>query len=120
MPQEDLLPLLKQADAFVLPCVMAKDGDQDGIPVSLMEAMAYGVPCVSTEVSGVPELIEDGKEGLLVPEKDATALADALEKLVRAPELRERFGKAGRLKVEREFTLQGLVGKLGELYSGSL
>jgi len=120
MPQEDLLPLLKQADAFVLPCVLAKDGDQDGIPVSLMEAMAYGVPCVSTRVSGVPELIEDGKEGLLVPQKDPAALADALEKLARAPELRARLGKAGRLKVEREFTLQGLVGKLDELFSGSL
>lgn len=120
MPQEDLLPLLKQADAFVLPCVLAKDGDQDGIPVSLMEAMAYGVPCVSTGVSGVPELIEDGKEGLLVPQKDGLALANALEKLARDPELRRKLGKAGRLKVEREFTLQGLAGKLDELFSDSL
>ena len=111
---------MKQADAFVLPCVLAKDGDQDGIPVSLMEAMAYGVPCVSTHVSGVPELIEDGKEGLLVPQKDALALADALEKLARDPDIRAKFAKAGRLKVEREFTLQGLAGKLDELFRGSL
>lgn len=120
MPQEKLLPILRGADAFVLPCVLAKDGDQDGIPVSLMEAMAYGIPCISTTVSGVPELIESGQEGLLVPEKDPAALADAMERLARDPELRRRFGAAGRQKVEREFTLEGLTRDLTELFEESL
>lgn len=120
MPQEKLLPLLKEADAFVLPCVMARDGDQDGIPVSLMEAMAYGIACVSTTISGVPELIADGKEGLLVPEKNPAALADALERLARDPGLRARLGAAGRRKVETEFTLQGLATALDGLFKKSL
>ncbi len=119
MPQETLLPLLRGADAFVLPCVLAKDGDQDGIPVSLMEAMAYGIPCVSTTISGVPELIEDGKEGFLVPEKNPVALAEALERLARDPTLREELGRAGRRKVEEGFTLQGLVRELDRLFSRS-
>jgi glycosyltransferase involved in cell wall biosynthesis len=115
MPQEQLLPLLRGADAFVLPCVLAQDGDRDGIPVSLMEAMAYGIPCVSTELSGIPELIESGKEGLLVPEKDAPALAGALERLARDAALRAAMGRAARAKVEAQFTMQGLVRGLEEL-----
>jgi len=120
MPQESLLPLLRQADAFVLPCVLARDGDQDGIPVSLMEAMAYGIPCVSTTISGIPELIEDGREGILVPEKDPAAIAGALERLARSPGLRRELGRAGRAKVERGFTLEGLAEALGSLYQKSM
>jgi glycosyltransferase involved in cell wall biosynthesis len=120
MPQERLLPLLRVADAFVLPCVLAADGDQDGIPVSLMEAMAYSIPCVSTRISGIPELIEDGKEGLLVAEKDSRALADALEALARDPALRERLGAGGRAKVEAAFDLDGLARELDRLYSESI
>lgn len=120
MPQERLLPLLRDADAFVLPCVLAPDGDQDGIPVSLMEAMAYSIPCVSTRISGIPELIEDGKDGLLVAEKDPGALAGALEALARDPALRERLGGAGRQKVEAAFNLESLARDLDRLYSESL
>jgi len=120
MPQERLLPLLRDADAFVLPCVLAPDGDQDGIPVSLMEAMAYSIPCVSTRISGIPELIEDGRDGLLVAEKDPVALAGALEALARDPALRERLGVAGRRKVEMSFNLENLARDLDRLYSASL
>jgi glycosyltransferase involved in cell wall biosynthesis len=120
MPQERLLPLLRDADAFVLPCVLAPDGDQDGIPVSLMEAMAYAIPCVSTRISGIPELIEDGKDGLLVAEKDPEALANALEALARDPSLRERLGAAGRRKVEASFNLAGLARDLDRLYAESV
>ena len=116
MAQERLLPVLARADVFVLPCVRAHDGDQDGIPVSLMEAMAYGIPCVSTTVSGVPELIEHGTEGLLAPERDAAALADALERLVLDRDLRLSAGKAARRKVEGEFSLRALAEGLDRLY----
>lgn len=116
MPQEKLLPLLEEADCFVLPCVTAEDGDKDGIPVSLMEAMAFGIPCVSTSLSGIPELIAHEDEGLLVPEKDAGALADALERLARDPALRERLGVAGRKKVEAGFSLQAQVRELDRLF----
>jgi glycosyltransferase involved in cell wall biosynthesis len=116
MPQEKLLPFLKEADCFVLPCVTAEDGDKDGIPVSLMEAMAFGIPCLSTTLSGIPELIEHEEEGLLVSEKDARALADALERLARDSALRERLGKAGRKKVEAGFSLQAQVRELDRLF----
>lgn len=105
LSQERLLPELRAADAFVLPCVRARDGDQDGIPVSLMEAMACEIPCISTRISGIPELIEDGKEGLLVPEKDPEALAGAIERLATDPGLRSECGRAARRKVEAEFSL---------------
>lgn len=72
---------LRDADIFALPSVTAADGDQEGIPVSLMEAMASGVPCLSTVHSGIPELIEDGVSGWLVPERDAEALADKLARI---------------------------------------
>jgi glycosyltransferase involved in cell wall biosynthesis len=120
MPQEALLPILSRADVFVLPCVRAADGDQDGIPVSLMEAMAYEIACVSTTVSGVPELITSGTEGLLVPEKDPGALAAALERLLRDRDLRRELGRAGRRKVEREFSLAGLARALDALYRESV
>lgn len=74
---------LRGADVFALPSVTAADGDQEGIPVSLMEAMASGVPCLSTLHSGIPELIEDGRSGWLVPERDAVALADTLMRIQR-------------------------------------
>lgn len=118
MPQESILELLRQADAFVLPCVRAPDGDQDGIPVSLMEAMACEVPCVSTDLSGIPELIEDGAEGLLVPEKDPAALADALQRLAEDPDLGRRLGRAARAKVERAFTLDAEARAMDRLFLG--
>jgi glycosyltransferase involved in cell wall biosynthesis len=115
LPQESILPLLRSADGFVLPCVRAEDGDQDGIPVSLMEALACEVPCVSTSLSGIPELIEPDKNGFLVPEKEPAALADALEALARDPALRRRLGRAGRSKIVESFSLDVEVRELDRL-----
>ena len=116
MPQEELLPILKQADVFVLPCVRAGDGDQDGIPVSLMEAMAYGIVCVSSRLSGIPELIEDGENGLLTEERDVEGLAEALGTLLEDRELRLRMGQAARTRVEESFSLTGLAKELDRLF----
>lgn len=91
--------------AFVLACETAADGDQDGIPVSLMEAMARAVPVISTTVSGIPELVRSGEEGLLVPPRDPLALADALQLLAQNPALRERFGTAARRRIQQDFEL---------------
>lgn len=104
--QEQLLSYLDRADVFVLPCLTASDGDRDGIPVVLMEAMAMEIPTVSTYVSGIPELIQDGQSGLLVPEKDPVALADALERLLRDRELGARLGKNARQKILSEFDIK--------------
>ena len=114
--QEHLASYLNEADMFVLPCLTAPNGDVDGIPVVLMEAMAMEIPTVSTYVSGIPELIEDGHSGLLVKEKDAEALADALQRLLEDDELRTRLGKNGRQKVIEEFNIDRSAAQLATLF----
>jgi glycosyltransferase involved in cell wall biosynthesis len=88
-------------DVFALACQHGPDGDRDGVPVALMEAMARGVAVVSTPVGGIPELIEDGRTGLLVPPEDPSALCAALARLAAEPALRRRLGSAAREEVRR-------------------
>ena len=114
--QEDLRAYLERADVFVLPCVTASNGDLDGVPVSLIEAMAMEIATVSTHVSGIPELIEDTVSGLLVPEKDAVALADALQSVLEDGELRSRLGRNARQKVIREFDIDKSAAQLAALF----
>lgn len=102
-PQQGVVAAYGMADIFVLPCEIAADGDRDGLPNVLMEAQRQGLPCVSTDISGIPELIEDGVTGLLVPERDAAALASALTRLMREPVRREALGRAGRARVDTAF-----------------
>ncbi len=104
-PQDQVRALLASADVLVHPSVVTAAGMMDGIPVALMEAMAAGCPVVSTRVSGIPELVRDGKTGLVVEPGDAAALADAIERLVGDPTLARKLGLAGRRAVLREFTL---------------
>ena len=114
--QEQLVDRLNQADIFVLPCITATNGDMDGVPVVLMEAMAMELPTVSTYVSGIPELIEDGQSGLLVEEKDPVALADTLQRLIEDDKLRERLGKNGRQKVIQEFNIFENAAQIAALF----
>jgi glycosyltransferase involved in cell wall biosynthesis len=114
--QEALQQIYQQATLFVLPCQIADNADRDGIPNVLVEAMAVELPVVSTNVSGIPELIEHGVSGWLVPQKDAHALADALAHLLDAPELRQALGRAARAKVCREFDAQAHIRKLYQLF----
>lgn len=106
MTQNQLIDFYQTGDIFVLPCILTDDGDRDGIPNVLLEALAMQLPAVSTEVSGIPELVEHMESGLLVPEKDAAALADALQTLVERPDLRKKFGENGRAKVMDQFELK--------------
>jgi glycosyltransferase involved in cell wall biosynthesis len=104
-PSDRTREVIEAADVVVLPSVVTKSGMMDGIPVALMEAMACGVPVISTRVSGIPELVQDGRTGLLVPPKDARALADALERLHRDPDLARRLAERGREHVLERFNL---------------
>lgn len=113
--QTELVALLPSADLFVLPCVIAADGDRDGIPVSLMEAMAAGLPVVSTTVSGIPELVDESA-GVLVPPRDAAALAAALAELATQPERRRRLGEGGRRIVRQRFDVARSALQMAELF----
>ncbi len=112
LPQHEVRALLERSDVVVHPSVVTEDGMMDGIPVALMEAMATELPVVSTRVSGIPELVVHERTGLLVPEKDARALADALARLQRDPELSARLGRQGRLHVLDRFSLAENVARL--------
>jgi glycosyltransferase involved in cell wall biosynthesis len=115
MTHDRLVAMYQAADVFVLPSILAQDGDRDGIPNVLIEAMAMRLPVVSTAVSGIPELVDHMQNGLLVPEKDATVLASAVEILLSSPELRARLGENGRSKVLRRFTLEPNVRVIQDL-----
>jgi glycosyltransferase involved in cell wall biosynthesis len=114
--QETLKEIYQQVTLFALACQIAENGDRDGIPNVLVEAMAAGLPVVSTTVSGIPELIEHGVSGWLVPPKDPAALADALQRLLVAPALRAPLGRAAREKVCRQFDAEANVNVLHQLF----
>ncbi len=104
----------------VLPCIVGEDGNRDALPTVLLEAMAMGKPVVSTDLEGIDEIVEDGKTGLLVPQRDRASLAEALEKLLSDRPLAISLGKRGREKAERLFDLRHNVGLLRGLISSSL
>jgi colanic acid/amylovoran biosynthesis glycosyltransferase len=108
----EVAELLGRAHVLVSPSVPTAEGKREGIPVVLMEAMASGVSVVASGISGIPELVEDGKTGLLVPPRDPGALASALSRLHDDPGLRERLARAGRETVEREFDVRKNAGEL--------
>jgi glycosyltransferase involved in cell wall biosynthesis len=97
--QDHILDYYKAADMFVLPSFA------EGLPVVLMEAMAMEIPCITTAITGVPELISNGEDGLLVPASDTEGLIQAINQLVSDPVLRQKLGKAGRLKVLSDYDL---------------
>ena len=112
LPHEEVRRRMLRADVFALPCRVAADGDRDALPTVLLEALACGLPCVSTPVNGVAEIVAEGETGLLVPENDADGLARALERLAREPELRRRMGRRGRRRAKRLFDARRNVGRL--------
>jgi len=114
--QQELIELLDQAHLFVAPSVTATDGNQDAPVNVLKEAMAMGLPVVSTLHGGIPELVEDGISGFLVPERDVAALRDRLEYLVTHPECWPEMGLAGRTFVETHFDIERLNDRLVDLY----
>jgi colanic acid/amylovoran biosynthesis glycosyltransferase len=114
-PRDRVSTLVAQADVVVLPSIVTDTGKQEGIPVALMEALATERPVVATAISGVPELIEHEQTGLLVQERDATAIAAALIRLYESPEFGKQLGTAGRAKVLKEFNLRDNAAALYKL-----
>ncbi len=107
---------MARSTLMVMPCVVTADGNADGIPNVLTEAMAAGLPVVSTRVSGIPELIDDGISGRIVEPRDPQALADAIADMLANPALRDACAAAGRAKVEREFNVHIEAGRLHDCF----
>jgi colanic acid/amylovoran biosynthesis glycosyltransferase len=101
----------------MLASVTAADGDTEGAPVSLLEAQACGMPVISTLHAGIPEIVEDNVAGLLVPERDTSALRDALAHLLANNGLWSAMGSSGRAFVERQHDLELLNNRLADLYT---
>jgi glycosyltransferase involved in cell wall biosynthesis len=119
-PHRVVLEHYRRADLFVLGCEVAADGDRDGIPNVLFESMVMGVPVVATGVSAIPELVEAGKTGLLVPPGEPEALAAAMLTLLTDSGLRQRVIPVARERVRRNFDNRTLVGRLAEIYRTAL
>jgi colanic acid/amylovoran biosynthesis glycosyltransferase len=116
LSNEDVLQLYRRSAVFSLPCVVAPTGDRDGLPTSVLEAMALGTPVVSTCVNGLAEVVVHERTGLAVPEGDPFALADALERLLRDGDLARRLAAEARLHVTSRFSLEASVARLRALF----
>ena len=116
LPHEEVLQHYRQADVFVLGCEVAANGDRDGIPNVLLESMAMGVPVVATSISAIPELVENGTSGLLVPPGDPEKLADALARMLSDRPLRQKVIANGKNRVRRHFDNKVLINDLAAIY----
>ncbi|HVS08294.1 MAG TPA: glycosyltransferase [Planctomycetota bacterium] len=103
LDQAAVRELMARATVFCLPCVVGRDGNQDALPTVLLEALASGLPVISTPVGGIPEIVDSGRAGVLVPAGDVEAVARALEALLASPALRESLAGAGRRRAELLF-----------------
>ena len=114
IPHEMVINEFQCSTIFVLPCITGSDGDRDGIPNAILEAMAMQLPVVSTQHSGIPEVVKDEVNGLLVPPADPQALADAIARLLDDPALRMKMGERGRQIVCEQFDARRNAGRLLE------
>ncbi|MGH9318797.1 MAG: glycosyltransferase [Vicinamibacteria bacterium] len=116
LTQEQVVDVLNDTDIFLLPSTVSADGDEEGVPTGIMEAMAMGLPVVSSFHSGIPELVEDGVSGLLAEERDVAGIADRLARLVAHPEDCREMGRAGRAQVKANFNIVKLNDDLVRIY----
>jgi len=108
--RDDVADLLSVCDLFVLPSLF------EGLPVSVLEAMAAGKPVVATRIGGTDEAVEDGRTGILVPPRDPAALAGAIRTMLSDLPAARRMGEAGRMRVRHEFTAEAMVARTTKIY----
>lgn len=114
--RDEVLDWMHRAAVMCLPCTVGPDNNQDALPTVLLEALAAGLPIVSTTVSGIPEIVDSETDGLLVPPDDAAALATQLERLLGSSDLQAQFALRGRLKAEARFDVRKSVATLAGVY----
>jgi glycosyltransferase involved in cell wall biosynthesis len=117
LPFRAVMSAYRDADVFVLPCVVAKDGRRDVTPNAIIEAMAMKLPVVSTPVAGVGEIIEDGVSGVLIPVEDPRALADQIERITSDDALSRRLGDNARARIEARFDADNNVAARMQLFA---
>ncbi len=115
-PQREVIESLCQASVFAAPCVISDDGDRDGLPTVLLEAMALGTPCVSTDVTGIPEIVLHGRTGLIVPQNDAAALAGAIREILAERSRSAELAGNARKLIEAEFDVHRNAARIRELF----
>jgi colanic acid/amylovoran biosynthesis glycosyltransferase len=120
LPQAAVIAAMRGAGVLACPCVVGRDGNRDGLPTVLLEAMALGTACVATDVTGIPELVRDGETGLCVPEAEPEALAAALARMLDDPALRKRVAQGGRALVEQEFDLARNAAHLRAVFDAAI
>jgi glycosyltransferase involved in cell wall biosynthesis len=118
--QDEVLAKMREATVLALPCTIADDGNQDALPTVILEALACGLPVVSTAVSGIPEIIDSGDDGILVEPRDQLALGKEIERVLKSPALQIQFSFRGREKAVRKFDLRQNAGALYKLMHDSL
>jgi len=116
LPQTEVLRLYRSADLFVLASRISRAGDRDGLPNVLMEAQSQSLPCISTDLAGIKEIIEPRQNGLIVNPNAIQPLADAITKLIRDPKERSRLGRAGEQHVRTHFSVEPGIEILAKLF----
>ena len=117
LPRDQVQTAMQEAAVLAAPCVVGADGNRDGMPTVLLEAMALGTPTIATPVTGIPELIEDGRTGLLVEERDVDGLAAALGRLLADRALRHALAAPARARIESDFDIHKSAARLRALFS---
>ncbi len=116
LPRDEVIEKVKAATVMAAPCVVGSDGNRDGLPTVLLEAMSLGTPCVSTPVTGIPEVVRDGQTGLMVPERDARSLAVALGRMLDDETLARECATNARELIEQSFDLHRNTATLRQLF----
>ncbi|WP_070968824.1 glycosyltransferase [Vibrio sonorensis] len=117
LPQREVKQKLHQSSVFAAPCIVGRDGNRDGMPTVLLEAMAMGTPCISTDVTGIPEVLEHQKTGLMVEQNSPNDLAKALKRLLLDGRLRREIAQRARHKIEQEFDVDKSAQRLRDCFA---
>jgi len=117
VPHERIGGLLADHDVFVLPSIVTESGQTEGLGTVLLEAMAAGIPVIGSAVGGIPDIITDGENGLLVPERSPEAIARAVLKIAADSDLRQRLTISAREDVNRRFSWEVIAGEFEQLFN---